>query len=159
MKMTPKRSLQISGKVKVNDVGQTLQHQEVKSESDGKHEAWTARHDGERKRIISEILVWFLSITMHQILARRATSHHNAGYPTHEKLHSHLISVKSKKKKKLFQTAVVKTSLNADVISTLSGCEVHCFRFISDSWCHSAVRIHLIPKKIVSCANFWLCFC
>lgn len=64
MKMTLQRgvavqiALQISETARVNIVGQTLRHREVKS--DGKHKAWAARHDGKGKRIIAAILVSFM---------------------------------------------------------------------------------------------------
>lgn len=56
--VTVQIALQISGTVRVNDVGQTLHHQEVKS--DGKHKARTTPRDGNEKRIFSKALVSFM---------------------------------------------------------------------------------------------------
>lgn len=64
MKMTLKTgvavqiALQISETARVNNLGQTRCHREMKS--DGKHKARATRHDGKWKRIIAAILVSFM---------------------------------------------------------------------------------------------------
>lgn len=64
MKMTLQRGVaaqkafQISKTARVDNVGQTLRHREVKSDS--KHKARAAQHDGKWERIIAALLVSFM---------------------------------------------------------------------------------------------------